>query len=1172
MDSIVVADKNTAQLSQTAWGDISLSRASLVQLPVSPDAVASVSRSGQNLVLTLKSGERLTIANFFVVDQDGVGNDLVFVGDDGTLWQASYDADAFSGFTFDEVASLDQLMAGIGEAGNATQTFAIAGLGLLGLGGAAAAAGGAAGGGGGGGDGEPGDTLAPARPTDLLVSADGLRLSGRGEAGTTVNVRDVAGNLIGSGTVGSDGRFDLALDTPQANGEALTVDLTDAAGNVSEPGTVNAPDITPPAAPTDLAIDGAGTVLSGRAEPGSTVQVRGADGSLLGSAVSGSDGTFSVTLQPPQSAGQALQVSATDAAGNTSPASTISAPDLGTPPDTTAPDAPTDLVVGDSGRQLTGRGEAGTGVTVRDAQGNVIATGVVAADGTFSVVLDPAVIDGSSLQVDLTDAAGNVSEPASVASPDLIAPAQPTELALAEGVTLTGLGEPGATVQVRDASGAVIGTGVVGADGRFSVELDPAQANGEFIDVRLVDAAGNESVPLAFQAPDITAPEAVTDVVVSADGLTVSGRGEIGASVEIRDAQGTLIGTGVVGANGAFVIALDSAVAAGDVINLVQTDAAGNASPATDFTVPTTPAPSTPTELALNADGSELSGLASPGNRVEVHGADGTLLGSAIAAEDGSFTITLVPPQANGEALEVVAINIETEQSSIPASITAPDITPPLAPSELAVSADGTVLTGRGEPGSTVRVVDAQGNELGTAVVNAAGSFAVTLVPAQTEGQSLEATAQDAAGNVSPAASVIAPNLETPIDTTPPDAPIDLVVSAGGTQLSGRGEAGTTVNVRDAEGNVIATGVVAADGTFSVVLDPAVIDGSSLQVDLTDAAGNVSEPASVASPDLIAPAQPTDLSLAEGVTLTGLGEPGATVQVRDASGVIIGSGVVGVDGRFTVELDPAQANGEFIDVRLVDAAGNVSTPLAFQAPDITAPEAVTDVVVSADGLTVSGRGEIGASVEVRDAAGTVIGTGVVGANGAFVIALDGAVAAGDVINLVQTDAAGNASPVTDFTVPSTPAPTTPTELALNADGSELSGLATPGNRVEVHGADGTLLGSGVAAEDGSFSITLVPPQANGEALEVVAINTETEQTSIPASITAPDITPPLAPSELAVSADGSVLTGRGEPGSTIRVTDAQGNQLGTAVVNAAGSFAVTLVPAQTEGQNLEATA
>ncbi|MEH6422152.1 Ig-like domain-containing protein, partial [Pseudomonas sp. CGJS7] len=1054
MDNIVVADKQSEVATQSAWGNINLKAPSVVQIPVSPDKVATVTQRGQDLIVTLKSGEKVTIGNFFAVDQAGVGSDMVFVGEDGTLWHAQYDAAAFTGFTFEEVASLDELVAGIGTAGSAMPTWAIAGLSLLGVGGAAAAA--DNGGGGSSGGSDP-DTSAPATPIDLLVSPDGLRLTGRGEAGTTVNIRDAAGNLIGSGTVGADGIFEVTLNAPQINSENLDVTLTDAAGNVSAPGTVTAPDATAPLAPTDLAINEQGNTLTGRAEPGSTVSVRGAGGVLLGTAVASADGQFSITLQPPQSDGQALEVSAADAAGNSSPVASITAPDVDTP-DTTAPE-------------------------------------------------------------------------------------QPTDLALAEGVTFTGRGEPGATVQVRDAAGNLIGTGVVGSDGLFSLTLSPAQANGEALDVRLVDAAGNSSTPLQFNTPDITPPDAVSNIAVGADGLALSGRGEPGATVEVRNASGTVIGTGIVGANGTFLIDLDPAAQPGEQLSLVQTDTSGNASVATEYDVPLTSAPNSPSNLAIDADGTTVTGTAPAGSRVEVHDANGTLIGSAIANADGSFSIELNPAQADGELLDVVAID-DGGVSSLPAQITAPDITAPATPTELAVSADGSVITGRAEPGSTVRIVAADGTELGTAVVGPTGVFSLNLNPPQVDGEVLQATATDAAGNTSVASSVTAPDIDGG-DTTPPEAPTNLVIGLAGSQLSGRGEAGTAVQVRDAAGNILATGTVAADGTFTVTLDPAVNDGSTLQVTLTDAAGNVSQPGSVTSADLLPPAQPTDLALADGVTFTGRGEPGATVQVRDANGAVIGTGVVGADGLFSLTLSPAQANGEALDVRLVDADGNASAPLQFDAPDITPPDAVSNIAVGADGLALSGRGEPGATVEVRDASGTVIGTGVVGANGTFLIDLDPAAQPGEQLSLVQTDPSGNASVATEYDVPLTTAPDSPSNLAINADGTTLTGTAPAGSRVEVHDANGTLIGSAIANADGSFSIELNPAQADGELLDVVAID-DGGVSSLPAQINAPDITAPAAPTELAVSADGSVVTGRAEPGSTVRIVAADGSELGTA--------------------------
>jgi VCBS repeat-containing protein len=1171
MDNIVVADKQSAVATQNAWGNITLNSPAVVQMPIAPDQVATVTRRGQDLIVTLKSGEKVTVGNFFAVDQAGVGSDMVFVGEDGTLWHANYDTTAFTGFTFDEVASLDELVAGIGVAGDGTSTFAIAGLSLLGVGGVAAAANNSSGGGGGGS--APSDTTPPATPIDLLVSPDGLRLSGRGEAGATVKVFDAAGNLIGSGTVNADGSFNVALNTPQASGENLGVTLTDPAGNASQPGAVTAPDTTAPAAPTELAINAQGNTLTGSAEPGSTVQVLGADGAVLGSAVAGADGQFSVTLQPPQTDGQPLQVTVTDPAGNVSSATTISAPDdgIGNPPDTTPPDAPAGLVISQAGQQLSGRGEAGASVQVRDAQGNLIASGTVGADGSFLITLSPAVNDGSSVQVTLTDAAGNVSQPGSVTSPDLQAPAQPTDLALVDGVTFSGKGEANSIVQVRDAGGNLIGTGTVGADGNFSITLSPAQANGEALDVRLLDAAGNTSAPLQFDAPDITAPNPVSGIAVGPGGLQLAGSGEAGATVEVRDASGNLLGQSIVSANGTFIIDLAPAAQPGEQLSIVQTDAAGNASSAVDYAVPSTTVPTSPTDLTVAADGSSVSGSAQPGTRIDVRGADGTLLGNVVVGGDGTFTVALSPAQANGELLNVTAVDADGT-SSLPAQVSAPDITAPSAPADLAVSADGSTVTGRAEVGSTVRVLAADGTTvLGTAVVDATGVFSITLTPAQVDGEVLQVTATDAAGNLSTAGNVTAPDIDGG-DTTPPDAPTNLVIGLAGQQLSGRGEVGASVQVRDAQGNLIASGTVAGDGNFLVTLNPPVNDGSSVQVTLTDAAGNVSQPGSVTSTDLQPPAQPTDLALVDGVTLSGKGEANSIVQVRDGGGNLIGSGTVGADGNFSITLSPAQANGETLDVRLTDAAGNTSVPLDYTVPDITPPAEVSNIVVGSGGLALSGRGEAGATVEVRDSNNNLLGTGTVAANGSFLIDLDPAAQPGERLSLVQTDAAGNASPALQYDVPLAQVPDSPSALVIAADGSSLSGNALAGTRVDVRDADGTVVGSVVVGADGTFTVVLNPAQANGELLDVTAVDTA-GGVSLPTQISAPDITAPSAPGNLTVSADGSTVTGRAEPGSTVRVLATDGTTvLGTAVAGASGTFSVTVSPAQVDGEQLQVTA
>ena len=63
----------------------------------------------------------------------------------------------------------------------------------------------------------------------------------------------------------------------------------------------------------------------------------------------------------------------------------------------------------------------------------------------------------------------------------------------------------------------------------------------------------------------------------------------------------------------------------------------------------------------------------------------------------------------------------DTGGTRAPVAATAPDTTAPAAPSGVAVSADGTAVTGTTEPGATVTVKDAAGETLGTAVADENG-------------------------------------------------------------------------------------------------------------------------------------------------------------------------------------------------------------------------------------------------------------------------------------------------------------------------------------------------------------------------------------------------------------------------------------------------------------------
>ncbi|KHL71337.1 hypothetical protein PpSQ1_26745, partial [Pseudomonas putida] len=106
-----------------------------------------------------------------------------------------------------------------------------------------------------------------------------------------------------------------------------------------------------------------------------------------------------------------------------------------------------------------------------------------------------------------------------------------------------------------------------------------------------------------------------------------------------------------------------------------------------------------------------------------------------------------------------------------------------------------------------VRVLAADGTTvLGSVVVGATGAFSITLDPPQVDGEQLQVTATDATGNASTAGNVTAPDIDTGGgDTTPPAPASNLAISADGRTVSGRGEAGATVEVRDDQGQVIGT-------------------------------------------------------------------------------------------------------------------------------------------------------------------------------------------------------------------------------------------------------------------------------------------------------------------------------------------------------------------------------
>ena len=171
------------------------------------------------------------------------------------------------------------------------------------------------------------DITPPNKPENLDVSDDGTHVTGTAEPGSTVTVKDENGKEIGTATAGDNGKFDVTINPPKTNGEELTVEAKDEAGNPSQPNTVKADDSTPPAKPENLNVSDDGTHVTGTAEPGSTVTVKDEKDNVIGTGKANEeDGKFDITLDEPKTALEELSVTATDNANNESNSEKVTAP------------------------------------------------------------------------------------------------------------------------------------------------------------------------------------------------------------------------------------------------------------------------------------------------------------------------------------------------------------------------------------------------------------------------------------------------------------------------------------------------------------------------------------------------------------------------------------------------------------------------------------------------------------------------------------------------------------------------------------------------------------------------------------------------------------------------------------------------------------------------------
>ncbi|HIE6099921.1 TPA: Ig-like domain-containing protein, partial [Pseudomonas aeruginosa] len=1101
-------------------GILKLSQSSNVALDVAPESVAGYSKSGSDLIVQLKTGESVRIANFyaegqpssqlFLADKDKlVAVDLPPVAADGPLMAGYIPQESLAGF---------ESLTGAGVLGGMSAgTALLVGAAAIGAG---VAISNSSGGGGGGGSSVPPDTTPPKAASGLKIAPDGSSISGQAEAGASVGI-DTNGDGKPDLTVIADanGNFTAPLNPPLTNGQTVTVVVTDPAGNASPPAQVTAPDTTAPAPATDVQVAPDGSSVTGKAEPGSTVGVdTDGDGQPDTTVVVGPGGSFEVPLNPPLTNGETVTVIVTDPAGNNSTPVTVEAPD------TTAPAPATDVQVAPDGSSVTGNAEPGATVGVdTDGDGQPDTTVVVGPGGSFEVPLNPPLTNGETVTVIVTDPAGNSSTPVTAEAPDF--PDAP-QVNASNGSVLSGTAEAGVTIVITDGNGNPIGQTSADANGNWSFTPGSQLPDGTVVNVVARDAAGNSS-PATSITVDGVAPNA--PVVEPSNGSELSGTAEPGSSVTLTDGNGNPIGQTTADANGNWSFTPSTPLPDGTVVNVVARDAAGNSSPPASVTVDAV-APATPTVDPSN--GTTLSGTAEPGATVTLTDGNGNPIGQVTADGSGNWTFTPSTPLPNGTVVNATATDPSGNASS-PASVTV-DAVAPATP--VVNPSNGTTLSGTAEPGATVTLTDGNGNPIGQVTADGSGNWSFTPTTPLPNGTVVNATATDASGNTSAGSSVT-------VDSVAPATPV--INPSNGTTLSGTAEPGSSVTLTDGNGNPI--GQVTADGSGNWSFTPStpLADGTVVNATATDPAGNTSGQGST-TVDGVAPTTPT-VNLSNGSSLSGTAEPGSTVILTDGNGNPIAEVTADGSGNWTYTPSTPIANGTVVNVVAQDAAGN-SSPGASVTVDSQAPAA--PVVNPSNGTTLSGTAEPGATVTLTDGNGNPIGQVTADGSGNWSFTPGTPLANGTVVNATASDPTGNTSAPASTTVDSV-APAAP--VVNPSNGVVISGTAEPGATVTLTDGSGNPIGQVTADGSGNWSFTPSTPLADGTVVNATATD-PAGNTGGQGSTTVDAIAPATPTVNLS---NGSSLSGTAEPGSTVILTDGNGNPIAEVTADGSGNWTYT---------------
>ncbi|HCW5525016.1 TPA: Ig-like domain repeat protein [Acinetobacter baumannii] len=1000
------------------------------------------------------------------------------------------------------------------------------------------------------------------------ITQEGL-ISGVAEDNSTVIVRDADGNELGKVTLGDDNswsdfsHFSLSVNRPLIDGEKISVQIIDNKGLMSPEQNIIV-DLTPPPAPTELNFNDAGDLVYGHAEPFSEILVKDGQGNILNKWFwnnwTDESGSFSIELGTFLTNAETVYVTATDVNGNVSLAAQIQAPNYAFAPYV-------DSFTSDG--VISGQAENNSTLVVKDAKGDVVAEIKVGEDNGwngssyFKLQLDRPLVDGEQFFLSIKDARGQVSTD-TVITADTVAPAPASNLVFSEdGSYLTGVAELNTTIQVFDHNGQLVNiwNNTINSDGTFTIYLGSNNLHGEAFTVTVKDQAGNVSEAISINAPlDDIAPNPIKNILLDANGQNFTAQAEANSQIEVFDSLGNQTGWGSTDSAGNASGSFNQTYLHGEELTFVVIDRAGNRS--IEFkqnALIDTIAPNPIENIIFNENGQSFTAQAEAGSSIDVLDQTGNKIGFGYTDSSGNVSGYFQQVYLHGEELTFVVIDRAGNRSAEVKQSALNDDVAPNPIENIVLDLNGQNFTAQAEANSQIEIKNNNGDVVGYGSADSAGNVSGYLYQVHLHGEELTFIVVDRAGNRS---TEVKQNAL--IDDIAPNPIENIILDINGQNFTAQAEANTQIEVKNAVGEIVGSGYVDGAGNVSGYLYQVYLHGEELTFIVVDRAGNRStEVKQNALIDNIAPNPIENILLdANGQNFTAQAEANTQIEVKNTAGEVIGSGSTDSMGNVSGYFYQVYLHGEELTFVVVDRAGNRSTEVKQNALiDDIAPNAIENIIFNENGQNFTAQAEANSKVEVKNAAGEVVGSGYVDSAGNVSGYLNQVYLKGEELTFVVIDQAGNRSiEVKQTAFLDNTAPENATNLVFSEDGSYLSGMAEPNATIQIFDQYGQLLNqwNNNVNWDGTFNIYLNSNYMHGEVFKVVVVD-QAGNLSGEVTVKAPlDDIAPVAASDLVFNEDGSSLSGVAEPNTFIQIFDQNGQQMNTwsQSVNADGTFTI----------------